>query len=205
MEPLDSLEIVKYKRLLPKAEDLIYAVKDLEVDYSDAGNSTQAIGRMTVKKFLSRPYEENDQLYVFHNSLQDEIMFPIFRRLIPPPQTTKIIRISRLYIGHKGSGTHVHNHSIAVNYLIQGRKLWFTFPFTEHNSQMLDNIIAKYGSITRTSVLDWLNMNYDYLLQNMTNFQTHTQEQGDCMMVPADYYHGVINLENVIGITYSWY
>lgn len=204
-EPIESLEIVKYRRELPDVMVLLNEVKDFEVNYSDCGNSTEPIGKMTVKRFLGRPYDDNDQLYVFHNTRQDELMFPIIKRLIPPPPTTRTMRISRLYMGHKGSGTHIHNHSVAVNYLIQGRKLWFTFPFTEHNSQMLDNILSKYGSILKTSVLDWLNMNYDYLSENMTNFQITTQEQGECMVVPADYYHGIVNLENVVGVTYSWY
>lgn len=204
-EHLDSLEIVKYTKILPKAKDIIYAIKDFDVEYSDEGNSTYIIGKMSVKRFLNRPHEEKDQLYVFHNMLQDDHMFQIITCLIPPPQTDKTLRISRLYIGNKGSGTHVHNHSIAVNYLLKGRKLWFTFPPTEHNTQMLDNIIAKYGNITKTSVLDWLNINYDYLSQNMTNFQTMIQEDGECILVPAEYYHGVVNLENVIGVTYSWY
>ncbi len=204
-EPIESTVFVKYKRQLPNVRDLISKIKDFEVCYSDYGNSTKLIGKMTVKNFLNRPHKDDDQLYVFHNTYKDEKMFHIIRRLIPPPETTRLMRISRLYMGHKGSGTHIHNHSIAVNYLLQGRKLWFICPFTEHNTKIIDSISSNYGDIKQTSVLDWLNANYEYLSQNITNFETIIQEEGDCMFVPQDYYHGIINLENVIGVTYSWF
>lgn len=200
----NSTQIIKYHKDFPDIKQLISLLKNFEVEYSDGGNSTVLVGKMKIIDFLSINIYEGCQKYVFHNILNDIDMFNIISSLIPFPDIDKEMRISRLYIGSKGSGTHVHNHSLAVNYLIDGRKIWFCFPETEKNTRILKNMRSSYGSI-EIMTLDWLNSNYDYLKSNIDNFEIIVQESGDCIVVPHMYYHGVINLTNSFGITYSWY
>ena len=202
IELFNTNKIAKYKKDFKSLYEFIYLLKDLNVDYSNSGNSTITVGNMNIINFLNDETESNKKNYVFHNIFDDKFFFNKISFIFP--KIDKNIRIARLYIGYKGSGTHIHNHSSAVNYLISEKKLWFVFPNTKHNNKKIKELDMTYKNI-KIDTIDWFNSNYDVLTKNFENFETFNQEEGECIYIPDGYYHGVINLTRVFGFTYSWH
>lgn len=173
-------------------------------DCSSGGNSTDFVKHMTLESFMAEELYENNQLYIFHDLLKNKTMFNIISNIIEVPTLNKKMRVSRLYVGSKGSGTHTHSHSVAINYLIDGEKLWFLFPNTEKNNKLLKSIDSEYGNIKETT-MEWFIKNYTFLEDSFEDFETVTQVAGEYIIIPDGYHHGVLNMKNVFGITYSWH
>lgn len=202
---LTSNDVVMDKVKMPSFFELYDNFCDNEVSYSTNGMSTILISKMTLKEFILKEIKEDNQKYVFHDLYIDSYMFNIISNLIPLPKVNLKMRISRLYVGSKGSGTHIHKHSVAINYLVDGKKLWFCFPNTDHNNRKLSEIKSHYGQIRDMTTVKWYETYSDFLKENMEGYQEFFQETGQFIIVPHHYHHGVINLSSVIGITYSWY
>ena len=124
-------------------------------------------------------------------------------RLIPPIKFENM-RIARLYVGNEGTGSHIHNHSAAVNFLVHGLKVWILFPKTDKNTQFLRRNNILYGEI-KENPLEWFERNEKTLTKNLEKVEIKLQQSGEVFLVPENYYHGVYNLTNVCGITYSWF
>lgn len=201
---VNSKNVSKYNVILPHAKDFINIIKDFKVDYSNNGNSTVIVGKKSIEEFILTELDDNNQNYVFQNILDNFELFKCICSMINIPNPELKMRISRLYIGSKGSGTHIHNHSVAINYLIDGKKLWFYFPKSKHNIKQLKKYSFEYLSI-KISVIDWYNKYKNTLYNVFENFETCIQNSGESIFVPNEYYHGVINLERSIGLTFSWY
>lgn len=207
MDELDILsknKVAMYPKNLPCLHKMICLLKEFKVNYSTDGNSTIYVGHMRLIDFLKTQMNEGNKNYVFHDILNDLDMYEIVCREVIFPKINKTIRVSRLFVGSKGTGTHFHIHSSAVNYLIDGHKLWFYFPKTEHNKQKMKELNMEYGSI-KINTVDWFNLNYSTLKDSMEDFKVMEQKSGFSVYIPENYFHGVINLTNVFGITYSWY
>lgn len=197
-----SKSFVCLKVNLPSLREVLEELQDFVVECSRGGNSTECVERMKLIDFLQF---EHDNLYVFHNSFSDRKMFEVLKRLIPLSNISQL-RISRLYIGNEGTGSHIHNHSFAMNYLISGRKLWIIFPKTLKNIQYLKRNHLEYLSIQDDgNPLNWFLTNQERLVQNLDSVQIKIQEKGEVFIIPDGMYHGVYNLTKVCGITYSWY
>lgn len=201
---INSKNVLKYNIILPHTKDFINLIKDFKVDYSNNGNSTIIVGKKSVRDFILTELDDNNQNYVFQNILNDTKLFKCISNIINIPKPDLKMRISRLYIGSKGSGTHIHNHSVAINYLIDGKKLWFYFPNTKHNMKQLKKYSFDYLNI-EISVIEWYNKYSNKLHDIFERFETCVQNPGESIFVPNEYYHGVINLERSIGLTFSWY
>lgn len=209
IEDLNNIGIVslkneltpKYFKIedLPSLENVIDSFIDYNVDCSKFGLSTEIVTSKPLREFLQ--FQDRD-LYVFHNIYQDKKFYEIIKKLIPPISEKKI-RISRLYVGEKGSGSHIHHHSFAVNYLIEGTKLWVLFPCTTFNIEFIEKNNIDYGSLKNSKPLEWVEQNKEMLLE-LQGVEFKIQEAGDVFTIPRGYYHGVYNLSRVCGITYSW-
>lgn len=197
-------KIKKQSVPMPHMMSIYDKLKYYIFDCSSGGNSTNIVKKMTLECFMNQELNENNQLYIFHDMLKNKIMFDIISNIIEVPKVNKKMRVSRLYVGSKGSGTNIHTHSVAINYLINGEKLWFLFPNTEKNNKLLKSINSEYGNVKDTA-MEWFLKNYDFLESNFEDFETMTQVTGEYIIVPDGYHHGVINMKNVFGITYSWY
>lgn len=164
-----------------------------ELEYSIGGNSSYTAGGMTLR-------EDPLDKYIFHNTV-GTTLFKILSEVIPPPNLGEIIK-SRIYSGKINTGTHVHFHNTAINYLIEGSKLWFIFPPTSKNDKIYtENML--YGSVQEDTIV-WFNKNLEFLKAHIENYSLFIQEKSTAVYIPNGYYHAVINLSDVLGITYSW-
>eukprot|EP00935_MAST-01C_sp_MAST-1C-sp1_P001949 g1949.t1 len=96
-------------------------------------------------------------------------------------------QIALFYFGPAMSGVSLHQHTNAWNALVYGAKQWFLFP-----------PYAMYGP-TGMPMTQWLDDFYPQLKESTQVFEC-TQYPGDVLYVPTDWYHGVINLKDSIGV-----
>lgn len=165
--------------------------------YSNNGNSSYSDGTIKFKDHLN----SNDSKYIFHNTC-DTLLFETVDALIPKFKITNKFIKSRIYSGRKDTGSHFHYHPAAVNYLISGRKIWLMFPTTRKNFLYAkDNF--EYGTLLG-STKEWYDNNILTLSSKIDGLIEFIQEAGTAVLIPSCYYHFVMNLEDVIGITYSW-
>lgn len=184
--------------------------KNIQVNYANSSNATQLVGNDNFGNFVNVVMKNDNEKYVFHNVIKDAEAVEIMPKAIPVPKFLKKksiheLRISRLYAGAKHSGTNLHIHSDALNYLVSGEKLWIMFPSTDMNNQFVEKHQMKYGQVT-DSALIWFINNYQKLTQQeaLEHFFLFKQKSKEVVYVPAGWHHAVINLHDSIGITYSW-
>jgi len=172
------------------------------LDYSIDGKSDIIIGNILYKDFIEN---KDNKKYIFHNILKNTDLFELIKKYIPLPKEYENInlRISRFYSGCKYSGTNIHNHSKAINYLCNGIKLWIIFPNTYQNIIFLKNNNLNYMS-NNSLPLNCFLENYNLLNKNIENISIIIQEESDAIFIPDFYFHSVINLDECYGITYSW-
>jgi hypothetical protein len=197
---LKNITKIKLIDLIDK-ETFIETFKNDIFDYSIGGNSTEIIGKIVYSDFLN---EKKGFKYIFHNSFTDRQIFNKLIKLVPLIETKRKMRISRIYSGSSGTGTNFHTHSVAINYLISGLKIWFIFPNTNNNISLIRKIKGDYGHVKKNTV-DYLLDNKKLLINNIENLSIIFQEEGTAIMIPEFWYHAVVNVTDVIGITYSWY
>lgn len=168
--------------------------------YSIGSNTTHLEPKsMTLRKFKDSNFSDG---VIFHNLLETPDIFHIVTQLIPIPLSlSKKLRISRFYAGSKYTGTNLHNHTPALNYLITGKKLWIMCPSTKINNQIIKDRKMDYGKVT-TSSKEWF-QNTDFSgFENLIIFE---QNSNEIVYIPDKYYHAIINLSYTQGITYSWF
>lgn len=185
-------------------ETFINELKDFTVYYGTGGNVTYLRHKMKYSEFIENEMYYGNQKYVFQNVLENNQMFDIITSMIPLPFTNKKLRISRLYTGAQGSGTNLHKHSVAINYLVYGEKFWIIFPSTNKNDKYVENRKFTYNNVEETT-FEWYNKNKLDIERNVEELQIIIQKTGDVLLIPDSFYHAVINLDKVFGITYSWY
>lgn len=188
--------IVKLTNLVDK-ETFINTFKDDKFDYSYGGNSTFCKGEIKLSDHLIN--QENR--YIF----SDVVNTPLFAKLnelIPKPKVNQKFIVSRVYCGARGTGSHFHHHPPAVNYLISGKKLWIMVPINKKNCKFYYEHM-EYGKIEK-DLIEWINENKMLILENFIGLMTFIQEEGTVVYVPNNFIHFVLNLTDVIGITYSW-
>lgn len=208
-ELADEPLILKMSNLIGM-ENFINSLSDFQVHFAIGSNSTQLVSADNFRNFVEKTMIENTKKYAFHNVTKDPELMKIMPDLIPipkflPVQNMNDLRICRLYAGAKYSGTNLHNHSAALNFLVSGRKLWITFPSTEKNIAFVKEHKMQYGYVTDTA-LNWLYQNYRNLVAEnaVDNLNVFIQKTGEITYVPTGHFHAIVNLENSIGITYSW-
>ena len=191
-------------------ETFLEAFKDIRVDIASSSNSTNLNAVDYFKNFIDHVMKKDNGKYVFHDISRDSRAKKIMPQLIPiprfiPARNMDALRISRLYAGGKYSGTNLHNHSAALNYLVEGKKLWITFPFNEKNKLFVEKHNMKYGQV-KDRTLDWLSQSAHLLTEEgqIDDLKFFIQKKGEVALIPAGCFHAVVNLTDVMGITYSW-
>lgn len=180
------------------------ALKDFNVCTASSNNPTKLDGNIIYSNY--RKCSTNR--VIFHDVKKDTSIASVITKLIPlpkwrfVPEDIKDLRISRLYAGKALSGTNIHSHTRAFNYLVEGKKKWIMFPSNEHNRRALNSLNWNYGSI-KENTLEWYNKNIDVLDNNITELQIYIQNEKEVFYIPGGYYHAVINIEDSYGITYS--
>jgi tetratricopeptide (TPR) repeat protein len=89
------------------------------------------------------------------------------------------------FLGPKHSGAYFHHHSAAFNALVHGSKAWYLLP-----------PLAHYGPEVGT-MREWLRVHSQGL---PTAPLRCVQRSGEVLFVPSGWQHGVLNLENSVGI-----
>ena len=185
---------------------------NFNVQYGINDISSNIISSILYNKFLTTSDMFYSNKYIFHNALETPEMSTLLQKLIPLPNSIENIndlRIARLYTGCKHSGTHLHEHSPALNYLISGHKLWIIIPNTIKNIKFLLKNEFTYHFFSKQSdksksVLKWVVDNYNFLINNINDISVFYQYSGQVVYIPNSFYHAVVNLEDSYGITYSW-
>ena len=189
-------------------------IENFEFDYSVSGNSDIKKGKITCQDYLKF---KNDE-YIFHSiSLNDNKatmikkeennkLIKILTQLIPLPSTKSINSLSRcdLYFGKKYTGSHLHHHLEAINYLIYGKKLWVIFPDSRENILYLDSIKFDYPNKYNEKAIEWINKYYNGLKKNIKNLYIFIQKTNESVYIPTKYFHLVINLEDSCGYAYNF-
>lgn len=190
--------------------DFVNRLSSFQVHYAIGSNSTQLVSADNFKNFVEISMQINSKKYVFHNVTKDAELIKLMPDLIPipkflPVQEMNELRICRLYAGAKHSGTNLHQHSAALNFLVSGKKLWMTFPTSEKNNAFVIKNKMQYGYVNDLA-LNWLYDNYELLIakDSIDGLNFFIQNSGDVAYVPNGHYHAIINLEDSVGITYSW-
>lgn len=191
-----TVAIVKLNDLIDKDTFINFFGEDI-FDYSYNGNSTFYKGKIKLNDNLI----DKDRKYIFSDVVGTSLFIKL-EKLIPKPRINKKIIRARIYSGAKGTGSHFHHHPPAVNYLISGKKLWIVAPITIKNYKFYLKHM-EYGKI-EMDLTEWINENKMLILENFDNLITFTQESGTVVYVPNHFIHFVLNLTDVIGITYSW-
>jgi ribosomal protein L16 Arg81 hydroxylase len=94
------------------------------------------------------------------------------------------IAVTQFILGPEGSGSPVHFHKDALNVALVGRKRWFLFPPSQ-----------RFWSAKPAAA--WLAEDYLQLEDPPIEL---IQEAGDVVFVPADWGHGVVNLEDSLAV-----
>jgi hypothetical protein len=180
------------------------SILSLYLDYSNNGKSDTKIGRILYSDFLDIT-QNNETKYIFHNILSNKNIFEAIKKHIPLPNNSenKIMRVSRFYSGYKYSGSNIHLHTKAINYLISGKKIWIIFPNSEKNIKWIVQHNLHYIKSSKLPI-EWLSEYYHLLKTEIENEIITIQNEGEAIYVPDYYFHGVVNLEKSYGITYSW-
>lgn len=210
---INDLANKTYKLRMPEMvaiETFKASLNSKQVNYADSCNTTVLVNSENFKTFVEKTMVSNNNKYVFHNVTKDPNIVHTIDKLIPipkflPVKKTNQLRICRLYAGGKYSGTNLHNHSAALNYLVSGKKLWITFPFNKETHAFVESNAMKYGTVKQHTI-KWLRNNLSLLLSKESELGLNffTQKSSEVVYLPAGHYHAIINLDNCIGITYSW-
>lgn len=191
--------------------NFISQLENFELEYSELGLSDKICGKILLKDFIvniKKPDYINK--YIFHDILKDKNLFNLVIKEIPLPCNFNFkLRISRFYYGENSSGTYIHQHSPALNYLIKGKKLWIMFPNYMQNILFMKNNDLNYycyvNNNTSKSFINWLDLNLNKLIENIYGLQIFIQNAGEVVYIPNLFYHGVLNIEEFFGVTYSWF
>jgi len=183
--------------------ELLDKLYNLSFDYSKEGKSNVIIGNMKLKDFIEK---KDKDIYIFHDIYNDKNLFQLFNNYVDLPMNikNKNFRISRFYYGFQYSGSNIHNHTKAINYLLSGQKLWILFPNSTKNIEFLEKYNFQYDKNNQFIIKTFLE-NYYLFDNNIENLKIIIQDKGEAIYIPNYYFHGVINLLDVYGITYSWY
>ena len=92
------------------------------------------------------------------------------------------------YAGPAGSGVSLHMHTSAWNALVTGRKRWYLLP-----------PLTMWGP-TDLPAAEWVRTVYPEMRRRGDPVHECTQEEGEVMWVPGDWYHTTLNVEPATGI-----
>lgn len=172
--------------------------------YTHNGNNTYLKGRILFKNLIKEINETGSNKYIWMNLLELE-KFNKICKIMNPIKTYRDLRSSKLYLGDKGTGAHLHYHPLVINFLVSGRKLWIMFPHNEHNTNCFKKIGFKKGKYIEEDVVEWTLKHREIFENEIEGLEIAFQEAGTVFYLPDNIYHIVINLEVSMGITFSWY
>jgi hypothetical protein len=190
-------------------DDFNEVLKNFNFNYTRNGIATGKNGKINYFEFINNINENSDK-YIFHNLFLDPIALKKIKDLIPLPKNklNHYIFETWLYAGPKYSGTHIHNHTYSLNYLLKGKKLWIILKNTNKNNNKIKENNLSWEKIrvemNYIKPYDWIKENYNKIINEFECVKTLIQNENEVLIIPHKFYHFVLNLEPCIGITYGW-
>lgn len=181
----------------------------LSVNYSNNSKSHKYLLKnnnyITIKEYIDY-LDRNDEeyKYIFHGIIDNFCNILLkdinLNNYIINPNLSKSCFF---YIGNIFTGTHLHKHSKALNFLIYGKKLWVIIPPTNRNKKLIKENNWSYSNM-KGNVHDFYEKNINNILKNFNNVFITYQNSGEIIFIPKNYYHLVLNFSENIGFTYSY-
>jgi ribosomal protein L16 Arg81 hydroxylase len=171
--------------------------KNVEMGRSWGIVRTRGSGEVQVdlEQFLNELMDERDDAdepwYIFSRSLLKA------RGGVKPHIPSELTGVSTdeldpfFLLGSSSSGTSFHNHAEAWTGAVFGRKRWFLYPV---ETTPAGGHWPGYGQ------LDWYNQLYSSLEGGRRPVEC-MQLPGDLMYLPDGWYHGVINIDDSLGLS----
>ncbi len=111
------------------------------------------------------------------------------------------------FAGNKGRGALPHMHTPALNILATGKKRWFLFnasPSNPMGERLQEYYYLAYPYKTNLTSTDWLDKEYTTSLKDYKDsggeVYEFIQEAGDVVIIPDNWSHTIINLDDCLGI-----
>jgi len=109
------------------------------------------------------------------------------------------LTVARLYAGAALTGSYLHWHAGALNYLAAGAKLWLVAPRSSSGGPLRR---FTYGRVSNMSTHRWLRSELPTLLA-VPRLALFVQRAGEAVYVPPYAPHAVVNLEYNVGATFT--
>ncbi len=209
--------IFKVKNAVTK-DLFIKNIENFKLNYSKLGNSDEVINTILCKDYLLKQTYESE--YIYHSIIiknyyeehhsndiqEDNKLINIILKMIDIPFYKNINSLTRcdLFIGKKYTGTHLHNHVEAINYLIYGKKLWLVFSNSKKNRLYIESNGFTYTGKFKENVIQFFNNHYKQIKKYIEDLYIFIQKENECVYIPEKYYHIVINLEDCGGFIYDF-
>jgi len=177
------------------------AIKDLELCWTKNGDSYLTVGKIKYENFLNEMQFAKTDKYIFDINIEYNEKVKRIINYIPCPDLYFLNKERpnvSIYAGVKNTGTKIHHHHEAVNYLILGKKIWIIFPNNENNAKICTNQF-----VDNSSSISWLFTNIKHLKNNIDGLSIFVQHSGEIVFIPKRFFHATINLENSHGFVYS--
>jgi hypothetical protein len=197
----DAHPILFQVRNNPSFIDFKNAIKDLELCWTRNGDSNLTMGKIKYEEFLNEIQFNKTDKYIFDINTEYNEKVKRITDFIPCPDLyflNKDCPNVSIYSGCKHTGSKIHSHHEAVNYLILGKKIWIIFPNNDDNKKICSDEFIK-----NSSSINWLFLNANQLKRKIDGLNIFIQYAGDIVFIPKRFYHGAINLENSHGFVYS--
>ena len=135
--------------------------------------------------------------YVFHNVSGCALLKPYLAplRKLWRKTTNGESPLLRLGVGGRGSGAPYHDHGLALNWVLAGRKRWLIArPSTPLAEQLTTNPLGPADTLTNVLNQKWFRSFWDKFERRGLAFSV-VQHPGDVVLVPSGFVHSAVNLD----------
>ena len=200
--------IYLFDKDMPSYNDFSNFVSNMNFHYTSKNDVIDAIDSPNMTKTIHK-LKNNE--YIF-DTFNDEISKKYILQNFKPPKhlfakNNCHYRTSRIYYGHQNFPILIHKHSSALNYLVKGKKLWIIFPSTQHNNvkfNEMEDIFNDNNNNVNDDYNKFLIENFNNIKNDIHDFHFFVQDEKEIVYIPDYWWHGLINLDSSLGITFSW-
>lgn len=189
---------------MPNKNDLLEIIGDDYFPFSNgSGNTIYIRGEIKLNELYSLMHDKSENRYIWGDLMANKNKDKILE-MIPIIESDRETESFKVFMGNARTGSHVHHHSPAANYLLYGSKLWWLFPMTDHNKEIMKSIGFSNNMHFDITVKQWVSKHSKYLKENIEGLIITKQYAGQVLIIPNRFYHLIINLEPCMGVVYSW-
>lgn len=198
-----EVKIIKISNM-PNETQLLDIIGKYSFDYSNGtGNTIFIIGKINLRELFDKMHNYNTYEYIWGDLFEHESEEEI-KKIIPLIESSRETESFKLYVGNQNTGSHIHYHPPAANFLLYGSKLWWIFPKTDKNKEVVTYLGYSKNMPIKKNVRQWIKDNGDYIKENVEGLVIKRQYAGEVLIIPNDFYHLIINTSPCIGVVHSW-